>query len=112
MPLRDGEVQAAFANLVWHHLADHDAAAREVFRVLGPGGRVVVSDLLPHEAEWMRDAMGDLRLGLRVEQVLGALEVRDGDEEAVAEHERGGHVMWQLVDRRRRVAITRAQRPD
>ena len=73
LPLRDGEVQAAFANLVWHHLADHDAAAREVFRVLGPGGRVVVSDLLPHEAEWMRDAMGDLRLGLRVEQVLGAL---------------------------------------
>jgi DNA-binding transcriptional ArsR family regulator len=25
LPLRDGEVEAAFANLVWHHLPDHDA---------------------------------------------------------------------------------------
>jgi SAM-dependent methyltransferase len=73
LPLRDGEVEAAFVNLVWHHLADHGAAAREVLRVLAPGGRVVVSDLLPHEAEWMRDQMGDLRLGLRPEWVVAAL---------------------------------------
>ena len=73
LPLADGEVDAAFSNLVWHHLPDHDAAAREALRVLRPGGAVVVSDLLPHEAEWMRDRMGDLRLGLKPEQVIGAL---------------------------------------
>jgi ubiquinone/menaquinone biosynthesis C-methylase UbiE len=73
LPLADGEVDAAFSNLVWHHLPDHDAAAREALRVLRPGGAVVVSDLLPHEAEWMRDRMGDLRLGLKPEQVVGAL---------------------------------------
>lgn len=73
LPLADGEVDAAFSNLVWHHVPDHDAAAREVFRVLKPGGVVVVSDLLPHEAEWMREHMGDLRLGLKPEQVIGAL---------------------------------------
>jgi len=73
LPLAAGEVDAAFANLVWHHLPDHDAAAREVFRVLAPGGVVVISDLAPHHADWMREAMGDLRLGLRPEQVMAAL---------------------------------------
>ncbi len=73
LPLADGEVDAAFSNLVWHHVADHDAAAREVLRVLRPAGCIVISDLLPHEAEWMRERMGDLRLGLKPDQVVGVL---------------------------------------
>ena len=71
------EVDAAFSNLVWHHLPDHDADARETLRVLRPGGVAVVSDLHPHEHEWMRERMGDLRLGLKSEQVVGAM-VRAG----------------------------------
>lgn len=73
LPIEDASVDAAFANLVWHHLPDLLAAAREVFRIVRPGGVVVISELLPHEAEWMRDAMGDLRLGLKPEQVVAAL---------------------------------------
>lgn len=73
LPLADAEVDAVFANLVWHHLPDFAAAAAEAFRVLKPGGVCVVSDLLPHEAEWMREQMGDLRLGLKPEQVQAAL---------------------------------------
>lgn len=73
LPLGDGEVDAAFANLVWHHLPDLDAAAAEACRVLAPGGALVITDLLPHEHEWMREQMGDLRLGLEPEQVIGAL---------------------------------------
>ncbi|MFY9345637.1 MAG: metalloregulator ArsR/SmtB family transcription factor [Planctomycetota bacterium] len=91
LPLRDGEVDSAFCNLVWHHVADHDAAAREVLRVLRPGGQVVISDLLPHEAEWMRERMGDLRLGLKPEQVVGVLAragFRDLHREAIADRYR------------------------
>jgi ArsR family transcriptional regulator len=73
LPLPDGGIDAAFSNLVWHHVADLEAAAREVLRVLRPGGCVVISDLLPHEAEWMRERMGDLRLGLKPEQVIAVL---------------------------------------
>ena len=73
LPLHDAEVDAAFANLVWHHVADVDRAAREVFRVLRPQGVAVVTDLLPHDQDWMRERMGDLRLGLRPDAVTGAL---------------------------------------
>lgn len=79
LPLHDGEVGAAFANLVWHHVADMDGAARELLRVLRPGGRAVITDLLPHDAEWMREAMGDLRLGIRPDAVVAAL-IRAGFE--------------------------------
>jgi ArsR family transcriptional regulator len=73
LPIDDQSVDAAFANLVFHHLPDFAAAAAEVFRILRPGGTVVISDLLPHDADWMRQAMGDLRLGLKPEQVTAAL---------------------------------------
>lgn len=73
LPIADDEVDAAFANLVWHHLPDFDRAARELFRVLKPGGAAVISDLLPHDQDWMRERMGDLRLGLEPKQVIAAL---------------------------------------
>ncbi len=73
LPLADAEVDAAFANLVWHHVPDHDAAAREVHRVVAPGGVVVVSDLAPHDSDWMRERMGDLRLGVKADEVAGSL---------------------------------------
>jgi SAM-dependent methyltransferase len=73
LPLADHEVDGAFANLVWHHVADMDRAALELARVIRPGGTAVITDLLPHDEDWMREAMGDYRLGLRPEDVMGAL---------------------------------------
>lgn len=73
LPLVDNEVNGAFANLVWHHVADMDRAASELARVIEPGGTAVITDLLPHDEDWMREEMGDYRLGLRPEDVMGAL---------------------------------------
>ncbi len=104
LPLADGEVDCAFANLVWHHLPDQEQAAREVFRIVRPGGRVIVSDLVPHDRDWMREAMGDLRLGQKPEQVAAAL-ARAGFVDLVVErvHDRyrvaspdGGHAEFAM----------------
>jgi len=73
LPLSNNEVHSAFANLVWHHVADMDCAAAELARVIEPGGTAVITDLLPHDEDWMREEMGDYRLGLRPEDVMGAL---------------------------------------
>jgi len=64
LPLRDEEVDAAFAHMVLHHLPDVGDGVRELARVTRPGGQVVCVDLLPHRESWMREAMADTRLGL------------------------------------------------
>lgn len=74
LPIDSDSVDTAFAHLVWHHLADLSAAAREIARILKPGGTVVISDLMPHDQDWMRDAMGDLRLGMPPETVRNTLD--------------------------------------
>ncbi len=64
LPLADGEVDAVFASLVLHHVPDLFAALREMRRALKPGGRLVLTDLLPHKEAWMADSFADLKLGL------------------------------------------------
>jgi ArsR family transcriptional regulator len=64
LPLRDGEVDAAFAHMVLHHLADVATGLREMARGVKPGGQVVCVELLPHHESWMHETMADTRLGL------------------------------------------------
>lgn len=73
LPLEEGEVDAVFANLVWHHIEDFFAAAREMKRVLNRGGMAIISDLYPHRETWMTDEMADLRLGIDPGEVEEAL---------------------------------------
>ncbi len=69
LPLVDGEVDAAFAHMVLQHLASPAEAVAEMFRVVKPGGRVVVVDLVEHDREWMRERLGSQWLGFSTETV-------------------------------------------
>ena len=53
MPLPDGAYKIAFANYVIEHVGDVPAAAREIARVLQPGGRFIVSAPNPRAPEFM-----------------------------------------------------------
>jgi ubiquinone/menaquinone biosynthesis C-methylase UbiE len=63
LPIQDGELDAATLLLVLHHLPDPVAALAEAARVLKRGGRLLISDMLPHDRETYRQQMGHVWLG-------------------------------------------------
>lgn len=78
IPLPDASCDAALLFFVWHHVVDREAAAREVRRVVKPGGRLFVqanfADEMPDVwwfrvvPEWKRADSAQFRTG---EQVAG-----------------------------------------
>ena len=71
LPLADNEVDGAFVNLVLHHAPDLKSTLGELSRAIRPGGALVISDLLPHEEDWLREEHADLRLGLEPGELDG-----------------------------------------
>ncbi len=63
LPIDDGSVDAALMILVLTYLPDPPAALREAARILRPGGRLVVIDLLPHDRDDFRRQMNQLHKG-------------------------------------------------
>lgn len=49
-----------------HHAAKPKEAIAESFRLLVPGGRILILDLLAHGEEWMRTKFGDFWLGFSI----------------------------------------------
>jgi ArsR family transcriptional regulator len=74
LPIDDGRLDAATLMLVLHHLAEPAAALAEVARVLKPGGRVLIVDMLPHDRESYRQQMGHVWLGFSESQIGELLE--------------------------------------
>jgi len=63
VPLPDGSVDIAIASQALHHAADPARALAEAWRILRPGGRVLILDLRKHEETWVQDNLGDQWLG-------------------------------------------------
>jgi ubiquinone/menaquinone biosynthesis C-methylase UbiE len=74
LPLADGTLDAATLTLVLPYLPAPLDVLREVARVVKPGGRVLVTDLLPHDREQFRQQLGQVWLGFSEAQVQGWLE--------------------------------------
>jgi ArsR family transcriptional regulator len=69
LPLEDGRLDAALVFLVLHHVADPGAVLTEAARVVRPGGRVLVADMMPHGHEEYRQTMGHVWLGFSERQM-------------------------------------------
>jgi ArsR family transcriptional regulator len=74
LPVDDGRLDAATLMLVLHHVPEPDRALGEVFRVLKPGGRVLIVDMLPHDREHYRQQMGHVWLGFSEDHLRRLLE--------------------------------------
>jgi ArsR family transcriptional regulator len=63
LPLDDRMLDAATLMLVLHHVPDPARALADVARVVRPGGRIMLVDMLPHDRENYRATMGHVWLG-------------------------------------------------
>lgn len=53
LPLEDQTVEGTFANMYLHHVESPSLAINEMYRVLKPGGRVIITDLDEHQFEFL-----------------------------------------------------------
>ena len=69
LPLDPGELDCAMLALVLHYAPHPANALDEVARVVKPGGRLLVVDMLPHEREEYQQQMGHVWLGFAETQM-------------------------------------------
>jgi SAM-dependent methyltransferase len=84
LPIDNAGLDAAMLSLVLHYSPAPARALAEVARVLRPGGRVLVVDMLPHDRQEYQQQMGHVWLGFSEKQItrylasagFGAVRVR------------------------------------
>ena len=68
-PIDDASCDAAMLILALTYVADPGAVLSEMSRILKPGGRAVIVDLLPHDREDFRRQLGQTRLGFDAKEL-------------------------------------------
>jgi len=73
-----------------HHVEEPAAVLGEAARILAPGGKVVVLELMPHDETWVRDRLGHRHLGFEPETLERTLGEAGFDRPALEVHPRQG----------------------
>ena len=73
-PLDDDSVDLAFFSQALHHAEKPSRAIEGAFRILRPGGRVVILDLLKHSVEEARELYADVWLGFAEAEIAAFLD--------------------------------------
>ncbi len=69
LPIDEGQLDLAMMGLVLHHVPNPARALGECARVLKPGGRALVIDMLPHDRVEYQQQMGHVWLGFPERQM-------------------------------------------
>jgi len=86
-PFEDGSFDTVLLSLFVHHTTNPARVFTECARVLRPGGKVVMADLVKHEETWMMDTLHDVWLGFTYEEVTGWMD--DSGLKAIEVHDAG-----------------------
>ena len=74
VPIGDGEVDLVFFSQSLHHALHPERAVEEAWRILTPGGRIVILDLARHRFEEARELYADEWLGFTESELETMLE--------------------------------------
>ena len=77
VPIDDRMVDLVFFSQSLHHALHPERAVSEARRILRPGGRVVILDLVKHRFEEAREMYADERLGFSESELGGMLEAAE-----------------------------------
>ena len=86
LPIPDGTVDYAFANMYLHHVESPPEAIAEMVRILKPAGKLVITDLDEHEFDFLREEHHDRWMGFKradIEKWFQGAGLRDIDIDSI-----------------------------